>query len=87
MLDIERDYFREHRAEWAESRPGSFVLVKGRELVGVYSSAEDALTEGAYLFGLSPFLVRNVNEEEQEISVPALTLGIINADSNNNLQR
>jgi hypothetical protein len=81
MLDKERKYFETHRAEWLKKHPDKFVLVKGEELIGVFSTQQEALVEGARRFGTEAFLVRQVEESEQLVYIPALTLGILRADS------
>ncbi len=81
MLDTERQFYAENLAKWLSQYPGKFVLVNGQELIGTFDTAEDALTEGARRFGLKPFLVRRVQEQQEEISVPALTLGILRANT------
>jgi hypothetical protein len=81
MLDKEREYFKTHRADWLKKHPGKFVLVKDEELIGVFNTQQEALIEGARRFGTDPFLVRQVEESEQVVYIPALTLGILRADS------
>jgi hypothetical protein len=81
MLEKERKYFETHRAEWLQQHAGKFVLVKGEELIGVFNTQQEALIEGARRFGMESFLVRQVEESEQLIYIPALTLGILRADS------
>ena len=81
MLEKERKYFETHRAEWLKQNPGNFVLVKGEELLGVFDTQQEALIEGARRFGIDGFLVRQVEESEQVVYIPALTLGILRADS------
>jgi hypothetical protein len=80
MLDEERRFFEESFGEWQQKFPGKVVLVKGRNLVGVFDNDNDALAEGARRYQLQPFLVRRVAPAEDEISLPALTLGILCAD-------
>lgn len=80
-LTEERKFFAEHRSEWKKAHTGKFVLVKGRQLIGTFNRAEDAVAEGARRFGTEPFLVRNVEQSEDEVYIPALALGILNACS------
>jgi hypothetical protein len=80
-LAEERAYYDEHLAEWLTRFPGRFVLVKGRELAGAYNTMDEALSDGARHFGLDSFLVRQVLPAQPEASAPALTLGILHADS------
>ena len=79
-LAEERQFFSEHQSEWRKTHAGKFVLVKGRELIGTFNRAEDAVAEGARRFGQEPFLVRSV-DQEKDIYIPALALGILNARS------
>jgi hypothetical protein len=79
MLDAERQYFEQHREELLRQYPGKFVVIKEDELLGSFDNIQDALGAGARQFGMSPFLVRRTDERPQEISIPALTLGILRA--------
>ena len=82
MLEEERQYFSEDLAELTDQHLGKFVVIKDGELIGAFNTIEEALAEGAGRFGLRPFLVRQVTAtEEKEIDIPALTLGILRADS------
>lgn len=82
MLEKERQYFSKHHAELVARHLGKVVLVKDEELVGAFNTIEEALAEGARRFRLSPFLVREVaTGDEKEINIPALTLGLLRADS------
>lgn len=82
MLEKERQYFSDHHAELISRYLGKFVVIKEEEVVGAFNTIEEALAEGARRFGLEPFLVRQVTTaEEKEINIPALTLGILRANS------
>ena len=82
MLEKERQYFSEHHAELLSRHQGKVVLIKDDQLIGAFNTIEEALGEGARRFGLKPFLVREVTAtEEKEINIPALTLGLLRADS------
>jgi hypothetical protein len=80
MLETERAYFSVHAKEWASQAPGSFVVVKGEELVGTFSTLDEALAAGAHRFGLQPFLVRQLGVAPERITIPALTLGLLSAN-------
>lgn len=47
----------------AESR-GKFVLIKGGEIIGIYTNYEDALRAGYEKFGNQEFLVKEITEIE-----------------------
>ncbi len=81
MLEKERKYFENNRAEWLAKHSDKFILVKGEELIGIFNTQQEALIEGARRFGTESFLVRQVEESEQLYYIPALTLGILRADS------
>jgi hypothetical protein len=80
-LAEERKFFAEQQSEWKKAHAGKFVLVKGKQLIGTFNRAEDAVAEGARRFGTEPFLVRNVEQTENEVYIPALALGILTACS------
>jgi hypothetical protein len=81
MLEQEIAYFKESLEEWLKEFPGKIALVKARELIGVYDTDVEALSEGARRYQLEPFLVRRIAREQPDVTVPALTLGILNAHS------
>jgi hypothetical protein len=81
MLETERQFYSENLATWLTQHPGKHVLVKGRELIGAFDTNEEALSEGARHFGLEPFLVRRVQERQEDVNIPALTLGILRANT------
>jgi hypothetical protein len=85
MLENERKFFEQHRLEWMKNSPGKFALVKKEELVGTFDTVQAALAEGARRFGTESFLVRQVEEVEQLFYIPALTLGILRANSTHSI--
>jgi hypothetical protein len=76
-LETERKYFAEKQEEWKTAHPGKFVLVKGERLIGTFNRPEDAVAEGARLFGQESFLVRHVDQVEKDVYIPALALGLL----------
>ena len=81
MLEREINFFTENKDAWLEEHPQKFVLVRGDKLIGVFDTLSDALTAGSRMFGLDHFLIRQVTEREDEIRIPAFSLGILRADS------
>ena len=65
-MPLERE-LATYRAKLPElaAQEGKFVLIHGRDVVGTYSSYEDALRQGYREFGLDPFLVKQVQSTEQ----------------------
>ncbi len=80
MLDTERQYYATHMDEWSKTNAGRFAVVKGEELAGMFATINEALAAGASRYGLSPFLVRRVGDQEDKVSIPALTLGLLRAN-------
>ena len=76
-LEQELEFFEENNESWRERYLGRFVLVKGRDLVATFDTAEEALTHAASQFGTEPFLVRRVESDDQPIYIPALALGLL----------
>jgi hypothetical protein len=81
MLETERQYYAENVEDWKRQFSDKFVVIKGKELVGAFASMGEALSTGAARFGLDSFLVRLVGETEKEVSIPALTLGLLGCQS------
>jgi hypothetical protein len=80
LLETERQYFESNLPHLLTKYNGNIVVVKGNELVGTFDTVQEALEEGARRFGLDSFLVRRIEEHQQEISIPALTLGVLRAN-------
>jgi hypothetical protein len=79
VLEQELKFFAENKTEWLKVYSGKFVLVKGQELVGVYDNAETAIGEGAKKFAPESFLVRQLEQDEKDVYIPALALGLLGA--------
>ena len=63
-LDVELAVYQRNLKEW-ENREGEYVLIKGEEMCGFFSSYDDALKTGYEKFGLESFLVKQINVIEQ----------------------
>ncbi len=81
MLDIERTYFDANLEDWLTKNSNKFVVVSGEQVLGFFDTLDEALSVGARACGLQPFLVRRVQRQPEDISIPALTLGILNANT------
>lgn len=53
MLENEREYYDAYLAEWQQSHPGKFVVVKDDQVLGFFDSLDEALSAGGARFGLS----------------------------------
>lgn len=67
VLDIEVGFFDQHREEWFEHHAGKFALVKGTIVHDFYDTRENAYEEGVRIFGLVPFLIKEVQLVDEVI--------------------
>jgi predicted ferric reductase len=79
VLEIELEFFTQHKDEWLRYYKGQFALVKGEELIGTFTTRTEAFSAGIGRLGNVPFLIKVVSEEEETVQFPALTVGMINA--------
>jgi hypothetical protein len=52
------------------------ALFKDDALIGIFDNEHAAIEHGAGMFGLSPFLVRSVQVQQESLKIPALALGV-----------
>jgi len=74
-LEQELAYFERHLDEWLPIYRGQFVVIKGDELLGSFSTFEEALKAGVGKYGTDAFLIREVSPEAPAAYHPALTVG------------
>jgi hypothetical protein len=55
-----------------------YVLNKGDKFNGAYTTDAEAYKSGLEEFGNQPFLIKQVLEDDANVSYPALTVGAIN---------
>jgi hypothetical protein len=80
MLDTERQFFDQNREDLLRKFPGKFVVIKDQQVRGSFDSIDDALAGGAREYGIASFLVRRTDQVPEEVSIPALMLGLLRAD-------
>jgi hypothetical protein len=80
MLEVERKFLGIHRDELLKQYGGKFLVIKGEEVTGAYDTMNEALQGAASKHGLDNVLIRRPADTDEEVSVPALTLGILSAD-------
>lgn len=78
-LEKELRYFEAHKAELLKHHENQFVLIKGEQLVGAFTTPQEAYQAGIQQFGNQPFLIKQVTKEDVTAYFPALTLGLIHA--------
>jgi len=64
-LAEELAFYARHKSEWLAGYPGKYVVIRGTEIIGFYSSFEEAYRAGASAFGIdTDFLVKQIVEHE-----------------------
>ncbi len=64
-LEREMETYRNRLPELKGENEERFVLIKGDQVIDVFSSYDDALKAGYMAFGLAPFLVKKIEAIEQ----------------------
>ena len=78
MADVtlveETMFFQEHVGEWFKEKEqaGKWALVKGRELIGVYDTFDDAVKAGFKRFGLTPFFISEIDPDANKLTTTSL---------------
>lgn len=80
-LKEELEYFISVKEELLKHYKGQFALIKGKELIGTYTTWEEAFNDAVEKFGNVLFLIKPVQEEDEFVQFPALIVGAISANS------
>ena len=80
-LAEEYEFYRQKRSELIKQSNNKFALIKGKELVGVFDTDQDAYKAGLLRFGNVPFLIVRIQEGDDRNWIPVLQLGLLNAGS------
>jgi hypothetical protein len=76
-LQQEVAFFEKNREEYLKAHKGRFVLIKGEQFKGAFSSEAEAYKQGLAEFGNEPFLIKLVSEGDLDVSFPALLVGLL----------
>jgi hypothetical protein len=76
-LEEELAYFERRLPEWLQIYPGHFVVIKGDEFLGSFSTSAEALAAGVKAYGTQAFLIRQVTEHPPITYNPALVVGTL----------
>ena len=63
-LTIERETFEKNLAAWRDDKLGQYVLIKGDQVIGFFTSMAEAFDEGAQRYGLEDFFVDQIRPDE-----------------------
>lgn len=79
-LDREVGFFESQHSELVKHYENQFVLIRGEELIGSFTTELEAYETGLKKLGNVPFLIKQVKKEARDIDrAPALALGLLNA--------
>ena len=81
MLEIERKFLESHRDKLLKEYGGKVLVITGEQVTGAFDTMQEALHGAVLKHGMDSVLIRRPSEAQLEFSAPALTLGILNADS------
>jgi hypothetical protein len=77
-LQTEIEYFQKKKPEYLKLYKNQFVLIKGENFAGAFTTDAEAYKEGLEQFGNEPFLIKLVTDDDGTVSYPALTIGVLN---------
>jgi len=76
-LQRELEYFQKHKPEYLKLYQGQFVLIKGGQFAGAFTTEAEAYKAGLEKFGNEPFLIKQVLDDDGMVFYPALTVGML----------
>lgn len=76
VLDTELKTYDQQRDHLLATAEGKFVLIHGAQVVGVYESEMDAISQGYKQFGNVPFLVKEILKIDTPLSFVSGLLGV-----------
>ncbi|HKX02199.1 MAG TPA: DUF5678 domain-containing protein [Methylomirabilota bacterium] len=79
MADVLKEellFYEEQKPELLKTHPGQWVLVKGRGLIGVFPTRDEAYAEGVRRFSREAFLIKQILDKDTIEHVPLLALTI-----------
>lgn len=71
-LAKEQIFFEQNKRNYLRKYRYKFVLIKNKELIGVYENAEEAYADGLKKLGNKPMFIKQVVREEPTPLVMAL---------------
>jgi len=75
-LQEELETYEAHKVELLSKAKGKFALIKGKEVVDVFDTSQDAIRQGYERFGNVPFLVKEILEIEVPQNFTSNLLGV-----------
>lgn len=79
-LESEQRFYDSIKEELLRHHEGKFVLIIGEEQLGIFDHAEEAYQFGIEQRGNVPMLIQEISRDEHIETIPAMVLGLINAN-------
>lgn len=79
-LHKELKYFEKNKKEYLKLYKNSFILIKNDTFGGAFTTEAETYKAGIEKYGNEPFLIKQVLENEQTVSFPALIVGAIHVN-------
>ena len=67
-LEKEFEYYLKHQDELVEKYTGKFIVIKDKEVQGVYESEIEAIEESSKVFELGTFLVQHCLPGDESVT-------------------
>lgn len=68
-LKDDYDYFNEHKGDLVRQYPDKFIVIKDKNIIGVYDDPVSAYTETTKDYPLGTFLIQKCSDEPNETQV------------------
>ena len=75
----ELTYFNSIKKDMLKHNYGQFALIKGKKLMGTFTTSQQAYESGIKQFGNEIFLIKQILKEDPIQKIPALTHSFIHA--------
>ncbi len=79
VLERELKTYEQHKDDLLAHNDGQYVVIFGDQIIGAFSTFEEAYKAGVAKCGTLPFLMQPVTKHQALIQFPALTVGMIHA--------
>jgi len=70
-LQTELEYFQKNKQEYLKLYKDQFVLIKGENFAGSFTTEAEAYKAGLEKFGNAPLLIKQVLDDDGTVSYPA----------------
>lgn len=78
-LKKELVFYEQKKPELLAQHKGKYVLIKKEKIIDIFPTFEKAFAAGMKKFGNVPFLIKHIQEKNDIVHAPALTVGVISA--------